>query len=585
MAIMRHGLIPLAALVAGTVALRECPDTSSAEYDYIVVGAGAGGGPVAARLAETGFSVLVVDVGHDVNNYNTTIPNYLARVLYDPQIELSYTLNEYPKGFPYTRDDVWYPRGRALGGSAIHNAVVNNVANTRRDFANLESMFGQSWEMERLRKLFVDIEDNLYIPNHCDKGNGQYSEGMEHDLQTSHVCDHGYHGWLKTNTIQQDILAKFNDAQLNNITAGLLSAAPFIPDLNSRASVDATGFSLASNTIDENNARSSVYNRLVAVRDAHPDRLQFAYDTLATKILLCKDCDGEEPRAVGVEIARGQGLPVQSDFHRKRHLKTEKVFARNEVIVAAGTFQTPQLLMLSGIGDKEQLCEFGIDSVVHLPGVGKNLQGASRLLLVTRDLTHSFLDHDEISTTWLLKDNHTLVNGCTFGSDPATDPCLADYLATRKNIYGLGIAIGHITYKSDDSLEEPDMDIYWAPAYFPGFVRNVGDLITHTPNALTAVALRAHPSSRGTVALTGSHPQDELRIDKNHFQNDGGATDVAALRDGVKMARAIVESSANIAPFVTHELFPGANYTTDEDIEMHVYEHVFGELSIHERCV
>ena len=107
----------------------------------------------------------------------------------------------------------------------------------------------------------------------------------------------------------------------------------------------------------------------------------------------------------------------------------------------------------------------------------------------------------------------------------------------------------------------------------------VGDLIANTHNALSAIALRARPSTRGTVTLTGAHPQDPLNISKNHFQAEGGPADVAALREGVKRARSIVEGSL-MAVTIDHEIFPGANYSTDAEIEQHVYEHVFGECAL-----
>ncbi|KAL1752828.1 hypothetical protein FB107DRAFT_277338 [Schizophyllum commune] len=519
---MRFGAtISLAVLAATACALGCCPDNFKAEYDYIVVGSGAGGGPVAARLAETGFKVLVVDVGHDVHNYNATIPNYLGRVIEDPQLELGYTLNEYPENFTYTKDNVWYPRARGLGGSTVHNAVVNVVGNLRRDFANFEKMFGSSWSLDDVWEYFKLIERNLYIPN---------------------STEHGYNGWLATKGLDEAILARFPDPMLTNITTGLLSSAtPLIPDINSFSNNDATGVALNPNTIDEHNVRSSVYNRLKQVHVAHPDRLHFAFDTLATKVVLCQGEDDTQPKAIAVEVARNVGLPVQSNFHRKKHLKTEKIYAKKEVIVSAGVFQTAQLLILSGIGDEKELAKFGIDTVVHAPGVDK-----------------------------ICKNNYTLLNGCTYGSDPATDPCLADYISTHENVYGMGIINLHM------SLEDPEIDIYWGLTYFPGFRRGVGDLIARTHNGLSAIALRACPSSRGTVSLTGSHPQDELRMFKNRFQGEGGKTDVAALRDAVKRARSVVEGSPHIAPFVEMEVFPGVNYTSDDDVERHVYEHVFG---------
>jgi choline dehydrogenase len=134
------------------------------------------------------------------------------------------------------------------------------------------------------------------------------------------------------------------DAEVPLIVASLLLSGPLILDINSRAAIDATGVSLASNTVSSSNVRSSVRERLLAVQAASPSRLQFALDTLATKVLLCQDAGAGAPSAYGVEIARGQGLPVQLDFGGKAQLQTEQVLARREVILAAGVFQTPQLV-------------------------------------------------------------------------------------------------------------------------------------------------------------------------------------------------------------------------------------------------
>ena len=83
-----------------------------------------------------------------------------------------------------------------------------------------------------------------------------------------------------------------------------------------------------------------------------------------------------------------------------------------------------------------------------------------------------FVDHDEVAVTFALKQNYTLYNGCTFGSDPTTDPCLEDYIDSgHENLYAFGPAAFHMPYKTDDSLEDPDMDIYWIPGNFPGFIR------------------------------------------------------------------------------------------------------------------
>ena len=103
----------------------------------------------------------------------------------------------------------------------------------------------------------------------------------------------------------------------------------------------------------------------------------------------------------------------------------------------------------------------------------------------------------------------------------------------------------------------------------------VAQEVADNPNCLTAVVLKAHPSSRGTVKLTGSHPQDPLDIQKFHFQAPEGPADVAAIRNAIKSARRFVEST-QIGLFVDAEIAPGSNVTTDEEIDNFIYNRIFG---------
>ncbi|KAJ7124195.1 hypothetical protein C8R44DRAFT_556449, partial [Mycena epipterygia] len=158
--------------------LPACAPNSNPDYDYVVVGSGVGGGPLAARLAENGFSVLVVDAGNNVISVNTTIPLYFGRAVegpcdyFYPAIELNYTYNEYSPGAQFPRNDAWYPRARALGGSTIHNAMLNNIADTQEDFNNLATMFNDpTWNYTNMRNYFKLIEDNLSL-NKSDPDHG-----------------------------------------------------------------------------------------------------------------------------------------------------------------------------------------------------------------------------------------------------------------------------------------------------------------------------------------------------------------------------------------------------------------------------
>ncbi|KAK7007597.1 GMC oxidoreductase-domain-containing protein [Favolaschia claudopus] len=188
--------------------------------------------------------------------------------------------------------------------------------------------------------------------------------------------------------------------------------------------------------------------------------------------------------------------------------------------------------MLSGIGDSVQLKKLGIQTVVDLPGVGSNLQ-----------------DNDEIPVFWELRQNFT---------DPVF---FGEVFSTSANINATTL--------------EPDIDTYFVSKEFPGFVHGLSIITASTPNFLTVVNLKAMTSSKGYVPLTGSHPQDLLDINKLRFQAPGGQADIAALREGVKRWRKIINSNAGVQNHLVREVSPGANVTTDEDLENFILEHVF----------
>ncbi|KAJ6606252.1 hypothetical protein DFH09DRAFT_966443 [Mycena vulgaris] len=534
-------LVVLLPLATGALPLQSCPDLSQPApdvFDFIVVGSGAGGGPLAARLAESGFSVFLVDAGNDVNIFNTTLPAYWGRATEDPTTELAYNIKEYSK--PDSRI-AWYPRARGLGGSTIHNAMINVIAGTRADFDGISNAFGDAtWSRDNMQNYFKKIEMNQYLlPTLLTLG------------------DHGFTGWLKTTLLPYlNLLHNLNvlDLQLLGIFGGLTASNLPILDLNSLADDSSMGVNTPSFTIDSNHIRSSVYNRLTAVHETNRN-LNITLNTLATRILLCQGRN-DTPTAYGVEIARKAALPVAENFKGKQSLTVQTVRARHEVIVSAGVFQSPQLLMLSGIGNSTQLSKFGIETVVNLPGVGSNLQ-----------------DHDELSIIWKLKNNFKLFTGCTFLSDPAQDPCLKDWIkSNHSNIYSFNPVLDVIISKSNPSLAAPDIFTYIAPAYFKGIFRGFSQEIAENPNALTAIILKAHPSSRGFVRLTGSHPQDPLDIEKMHFEAEQGPEDVQALVDGITRIRGVVENSLLIKPFLVGEVLPGKN----ANLRQHVFDRVFG---------
>ncbi|KAJ7710989.1 hypothetical protein B0H14DRAFT_2646052 [Mycena olivaceomarginata] len=471
----------------GLDALEECPDTESSVYDYIVVGSGAGGGPVAARLSENGFSVLVVETGLDQsNNINTTLAS-LAFAAIDGTLEHQQS-------------------------EAIHNGIENNIGGLYQTLDTLARTFNDStWTRDNMQSFYALIERNLYL--------------------TPPNPDHGFDGWLST--IRVPVNFSSTDPQWEAVGTAVINASgPVIEDINSHLPLPHFGRGLSSSTSDTTGHRSSIRDRLDVVAANSTDKLTIMTNTLATKVLLCRS--GGDVVAYGLSVAPGAKLPIAQGSSGKQDLNETRIVAKREVIISAGVFQSPQLLMvfydlvldsfeLSGIGDSAQLDKFDIPSIVHLPGVGSNLQ-----------------DNDEVPALWELKQN-------------STDP----------------VGFGEVFSTSAQSATtEPDILAYFVPADFHGFVHD-------TPNFFTIVNLKALSSSKGYVRLTGSHPQDLLDINKLRFQAPGGQQDIVALREGVKRWREVMKTP-EVKQYVEKEVNPGANVTTDEDLDNYVLESVFG---------
>ncbi|KAJ7879652.1 hypothetical protein B0H13DRAFT_2345994 [Mycena leptocephala] len=281
----------------GLRALEECPTTHSSIYDYIVVGSGAGGGPTAARLAENGFSVLVIETGVDQsNNMNITLFSLTWDAVDDSTIDLNYTISEYPADFPIQRNNIWYPRASAIGGCTIHNAMDNNIGRLRQIF-------------DKIARMFTD-KRNLYL--------------------TPPNPDHGFDGWL--NAIRAPVNFSSTDPQWEAIGNAVIDASgPVIEDLNSHLPLPHFGRGLTSWTADTNRIhRSSIRDRLDQVAANSTHKLTLMTNTLATKVLLCKSA--KDVVAYGVSVAPGAKLPIAQGFTGKQKLNETHIIAKREVI-------------------------------------------------------------------------------------------------------------------------------------------------------------------------------------------------------------------------------------------------------------
>ncbi|KAG9127387.1 hypothetical protein FRC07_014332 [Ceratobasidium sp. 392] len=555
---------------ADPVTAAACPDTSKSQYvgrlkiDYIIVGTGAGGGPLAARLALNGYKVLALDAGYDTYENNVTIPLYFGRSNEDEKVVLDYYTDHYANG---SKVNTWYPRAQGIGtkssqiallarcsdiqpgGSTIHNALIH-MRSQDWDFDNIAAKTNDaSWKAASMKQYFTRLEKNLYVAPTTGRAQG-----------------YGYDGWLKTDYAPMNLLTdpKYKDPQIGSIMDTIINSTAAVQgsDFNNAANDGLEGAGAVTYTKDEYHNRSSVRDHLVDVRAKLPKQLTIKTQTLATKILTCKNAKGEI-QAYGVQAASGPHLlPVAREFTGKTKLVTTTYTAKYEIISSAGTFQTPQLLMLSGIGPADQLKKFNISVVVDSPGVGENVQ-----------------DRTEAAIVWKLKNTHKLFQaGCIFGDDPAKDPCLAEWLATNHtNIYSAGPAIWGNAYKSSPNLPYLDMWSMWGPGAFTTYYRGYPAVLGATaPTSLNNVLLKAHAKSKGWVRLTGSNPQDKLEVNKNYLGNADSVKDFEILRDAIKKSRKFIADTPQINQWIVEETWPGSKYQTDAQLWEFLRANVFG---------
>ena len=394
------------------------PDPNpAASYDYIVVGSGAGGGPLAARLAETGMRVLLLEAGEqgasgpDSDDY--AVPAFHGRATEDPATSWQFFVRHYAdrkqaerdEKYVAARDGVFYPRAAALGGCTAHNAMIT-VYPHAQDWDGIAALTGdQSWAAANMRPYFERLEDCGYWPRPwqppanpaarrpCSTHLPLVSERFKNEAR------HGFGGWLGTSLADPELAVA--DDEIRGILLDAVGQAPGgVPRAGrsnrskawAAGSIPTTG---ASATIPEGlwqiplavrgGHRNGSRERIRDVAQRFPDRLQVRTGCLATRVLL-----DEQPAATGVEyIDAAHAYWCDPSLRAAPMPPRQQAYASREVVLAGGAFNTPQLLKLSGIGPREELERFGIPVRLELPGVGRNLQDRYEVGVVSR-MTRDF---------------------------------------------------------------------------------------------------------------------------------------------------------------------------------------------------
>ena len=280
--------------------------------------------------------------------------------------------------------------------------------------------------------------------------------------------------------------------------------------------------------------------------------------------------DGGKPRAIGVDFLDGQSLYSADPRSNSTIVGVPgQVNATREVILSAGTYNTPQLLKLSGIGPKDELSSLGIPTIVHLPGVGSNLQ-----------------DRYEVGVIGDTESDFEIWNGCTFGASP--DPCFAEWQAGNGSDNGpyadngLVIALVKKSTSASDS-DPPDLIIGGAPLPFKGYYPGYSVDAVSSKRRFSWVILKAHTRNHaGTVTLRSADPRDTPLINFRYF-NEGTTAgnadglDLEAVVEGVEFARKLFQTTMPVnGSSGFNETWPGLVVSSKDQIKDWVRDEAWG---------
>ncbi|KAN0089065.1 GMC oxidoreductase [Hyaloscypha variabilis] len=543
-------------------------------YDYIVVGSGPGGAPLAARLGLAGNKVLVIEAGSDVapTDWNITVPFFNAKASEDPRINWAFYVNHYPTEAQNAKDPKYlyelpdgalvegpnppanstgkgflYPRSAAIGGCVNHNALIM-MRPLDEDWAQIESVTGDSsWNPAQMSTYFSKFEDCQY----CSPG----------------AAGHGFDGWLPTNRVEESVFLGDNQVvnmleAASTVSAQEVGSTGSLNDSLARDLNDPTGYSthqglfntpLNMNQYQRSSPRDFLINTVqyLASNPQIGGTIDIRTNCLATRVLF----KPYTTQAIGVEFLDGQSL-YRAD-PRATTSSTGAVgtaLAGKEVIISAGTFNTPQLLKLSGVGPAAEIKALGIPLVLDLPGVGQNLQDRYENSIIV-NLTNPF-------SIW---------KGCTQGAT-ASDPCLIEWstLQTNKTKYATNGRPVAIPSRSTGALTPSnDLIITGRPGYFAGYFPGYSSIGSKFPNSWTWPVLKAHTQNRaGNITLVTSDPRDVPAINFNYFDSGSGdwTYDLNATVEGLLFARRIIAEYVKESNSSAVELVPGPGYESVEEL-------------------
>jgi len=452
-------------------------------FDYVVVGGGTAGCVLANRLSADGRSrVLMLEAGPRDNYVWIHVPIGYGKTMFHPVYNWGFYTE--PEAEMHGRKIYW-PRGRGLGGSSSINGLIY-VRGQPQDYDAWAQAGNRGWGWRDVLPYFIRSEGN----------------------QRGASATHGGDGPLACS----DIGAKHELIEAIIAGAGELGV-PRTDDFNGGVQEGVGYYQLFT----KNGLRCSSAVGYLRPARARPN-LAVEVGAQATRVLL------EGARAVGVEY--------------RQHGETKRVTAAREVILAAGSLQSPQLLQLSGIGPSALLQQFGIPVVRNLPGVGENLQDHLQLRLIFK-CTKPITTNDDLASTW---------RSAKIG---------LQWLFRRTGPLAVGINQAGLFTRALPQSTRPDVQFHFAT-----LSADLAGAKPHPFSGFTMSVCQLRPTSRGHVRIKSADPLAPPAMQPNYLATE---EDRRCAVEGIKFARRLAATEA-MQPYVLAEHRPGAVATSDSDL-------------------
>ncbi|CAI7574060.1 unnamed protein product [Penicillium pancosmium] len=471
---------------------------SLASYDYVIIGAGAAGCVLASKLSEDkNVSVLVLEAGGDNTKvFETKVPILFSK-LFHTEHDWDYYTVEQPE---LANRQLYWPRGKILGGSSSLNAMMYHHC-SKSDFDEWASVHGcDGWSYDKLSPYLRDME--RFTPNPNRPAIDSQHRGTSGKWQT------GY-SWL-SEIVEKGFIPGCLDAKI-----------PAIADVNTHQGT--LGVTRFQTFVDPKGQRSSLATAFLTPEVLARPNLYVACKARVTRILF-DTITSKNPTAIGVEFQTSQGG------------ERFQVHARNEVILSGGAVNTPQTLLLSGIGPADELKAHGIPVVQENNAVGRNLK-------------------DHLCTTPIIAKAKSGTTLDYLGNDIKAIPALARWLLTGGGPLSSNVGEAAAFIKSTDHYfsqtknspksftsgdNAPDIELIGAPL---AFIHHGEEKPVDGSDVFSIVPIGLRPQSHGTVTLKSRDAFDAPIIDPKYL-SDEGSNDRNVLLVGLRVCLQIIQSPA-----------------------------------------